>query len=68
MFVINERPFGPQFLGDFLSSQKFSGSFQEHEEHLERLGVQFNANPLPSKLSRSGVYFECSKAVAPGWP
>ena len=67
MLRIDESSVGPQLSGDFLSSQQFAGPLQKHDQHLEGLRVQLDADSLPAKLARDSVCFKCSEAIAPGW-
>jgi hypothetical protein len=42
-------------------------AFEKHEEHLERLRMQLDADPLPAKLSMDGIRFKYSEAIATSW-
>ena len=67
MLVIDEGAVRPELAGDFLPAQQIAGPFQEHEQHLERLRIQPDADSLASKLSGSSVSLEDPEAIAPGW-
>jgi hypothetical protein len=68
MFVVDEGAVGPEFARDLLARQQLAGPVYQHQEHLERLGIELDANALAAKLTRSGVCFKCSEAIAPRWP
>ncbi len=65
MLVVDEGSVGPEVLRDFLSRQEFARPLQKHQEDLEGLDVQLNADTLFAKLSRCGVGFKHSEAIAP---
>jgi hypothetical protein len=67
VLVVDEGSVGPELAGDFFSRQQLAGSIQEHDEHLEGLGVQLDADALSAKLTQGGVSFKYSEAVMPGW-
>jgi hypothetical protein len=67
VFVVNEGSVGPECSGDLFASQELAGPLQEHEEHLEGLSIEFDADAFSTKLAEGAVGFEYSEAVAPGW-
>lgn len=67
MFVVDEGSVWPECAGDLFASEELAGPLQKHEEHLEGLGVQLNADALPTEFAESGICFEYSEAVASGW-
>jgi hypothetical protein len=72
VFVVDEGAFGPKHARDLIAREQLTGpvqiSVKQHEENLEGLGVEFDAHSLPAQLTRGGVRFKDSKAIAPVWP
>jgi hypothetical protein len=68
VFVIDECSIGPQLAGYLLACEELTWAVHEQQEHLEWLRIQLDAEALPAKLARVSVCFECSEAIAPGWP
>jgi len=64
VLVVDKGSVGSQFAGDFFTREQLAGPVEEHEEHLEGLGIQLNAQALAAKLSRGGVHLKDSEAIA----
>ncbi len=67
VFVVDEGSVGPQLAGDLFSGEEFAWPLQEHEEDLEGLGVQLDADALTAEFAQWCVCFKYSEAVAPVW-
>lgn len=67
MLIVDEGSVRPKFAGDFVACQKLAGPLQEHEQYLEGLRVQFDANSLPAQLSRRSIYLKYSEAITHDW-
>jgi len=50
-------------VGDLLARQQLAWPVEEHQEHLEGLGVQLDAQTLAAKLSCGGVHLKDSEAI-----
>jgi hypothetical protein len=61
-------PSGHNSLEICLSREHLTRSLQQHDQHLEGLRVQLDADSLFAKLSRGSVCFKYSEAIALGWP
>ena len=66
MLIVDEGSVGPQLVGDFLARKKLAGPVEQHEEHLEGLGVQLDAQALTAKFSRGGIHLKDSEAITRG--
>lgn len=66
MLRIDKRAVGPKLPIDLLSSQHLSGSIQQQDQDLERLGVQFDPDPVLAKFSGRDIGFKDSKAISLG--
>ena len=66
MLIINKSTVGPKLAGNLFARKKLAGPVEEHQKHLEGLGVQLDAQALAAKLSRGGVYLKDSEAIARG--
>ena len=58
MFVVDKGAVGPQLPGDFFAGEQLAGPVEQHQEYLEGLGVELDAETLPAKFSGGGVCFE----------
>jgi hypothetical protein len=67
VLVVDEGSVGPEGASDLLACQELAGPGQEHEEHLEGLCVEFDADALSAKFAEGAVRFEYSEAETPGW-
>ena len=56
--VVDKSSVGPQCAGDFFARQKFAGLVQQHQQNLEGLRVELDADSLPAKLPCRGVCLE----------
>ncbi len=72
VLVVDEGSVGPELARDLFAREQLAGELQiplqKHEQHLERLRVQFDAQSLPAQFARGGVRLKDSKAIAPDWP
>jgi hypothetical protein len=62
---IDERAVGPKLARNLVARDEVAWPLQKHEENLERLSVQLDAQPLPTQLSGGGVRFKHAKAITP---
>jgi hypothetical protein len=67
MVEINEGVRGPESASDLVAGEELAGLREEKAKQLERLGVDADADTLPTKLARGGVGLKDAEAVETDW-
>jgi len=62
MLIVNEGAVRPELPGDILARQQLARLLQQHQQNLEWLCVQLDADTLPAEFARSSVGLKDSKA------
>lgn len=62
--VIDEGSVGPKLVGDFVAGEDLAWAAEEHEEKLEGLGVEFDADAFAAEFAGGGVGFKSAELKA----
>jgi hypothetical protein len=56
---------GPEPLLQFFACHHIAGVLQEHRQHLDRLALQLNAQPVFAQLTAVKIELECPETDTP---
>ncbi len=64
---VDEGAVGPEGAGYFIAGEDFVGSLEQHQQDLEGLDVELDADALLAQLAGGGVGLEDAEAIALRW-